>query len=136
MKICRLSKLSRATGFTLIELMITVAILGILISIALPSYNKSVIKTRRTDVQQAVEAHAQALERYFTTNGRYVTETTTDGSTCGATVPSTTNFYTFSVTCAPGTFTITATPVTSSMMANDGAQTLTNSGTRTGTWAK
>ncbi|MFZ6750561.1 type IV pilin protein [Undibacterium sp. Ren11W] len=133
-KTLRLSPRSKETGFTLIELMIVVAILGILLSIALPAYRQNVVKTRRTDVQQIIEAHAQALERYYSTNGRYVTTAT--GTTCGATAPSDTSNYTFSVTCAANTFSITSTPVVGSMQAADGAQSLSSSGARTGTWAK
>lgn len=134
MKTLHPSPSTQETGVTLIELMIVVAILGILLSIALPSYRKNVVKTRRTDAQQIIEAHAQALERYYTTNGRYVTIAT--GTTCGATAPSDTSNYTFSVTCALNTFSITSTPVSGSMQAGDGAQSLSSSGARTGTWAK
>lgn len=134
MESCRLPKHTRSTGFTLIEVLIVVAIIGILSAIALPSYSRNVIKTRRTDVQQVIEGHAQSLERYNTTNGRYVTAAS--GTTCGANAPADTTHYTFVVTCTDNTFTITATPAVGSGQAGDGAQSLQSDGTKTGTWAK
>lgn len=59
-------------GFTLIELMITVAILAIIVGIAVPAYNNQVQKTRRADGQSALLSAAQQLERCFTTTNSYV----------------------------------------------------------------
>ncbi|MGC8121932.1 type IV pilin protein [Marinobacter sp. VGCF2001] len=56
-------------GFTLIELMIVVAIVGILAAIAYPSYQSSVEKSRRSDAQAALTGFAMAMERYYTDNG-------------------------------------------------------------------
>lgn len=59
-------------GFTLIELMIVVAIIGILAAIAYPSYQSYVEKTRRTDAQGALMSFANAMERYYTQNNTYI----------------------------------------------------------------
>ena len=58
-------------GFTLIELMIVVAIVGILARIAYGSYQSSVAKSRRSVAQGCLVEQAQFLERYYTTNMSY-----------------------------------------------------------------
>ena len=75
----------KTRGFSLLELMITVAIVGILASIAYPSYQESVAKSRRSEAANALFTAAQALERYYSTNGRYTT--TAGGSTLPAVFP-------------------------------------------------
>ncbi|KAE8544243.1 Type IV pilus biogenesis protein PilE [Marinobacter nauticus] len=59
-------------GFTLIELMIAVAIVGIIAAIAYPSYLEQVQSTRRTDAQGALQSFANAMERYYTQNNSYI----------------------------------------------------------------
>lgn len=63
--------MKKTTGFTLIELMIVIAIIGILAAVALPSYNEHTKKTRRTDAMAALSSFAAAMEREFTRNGTY-----------------------------------------------------------------
>lgn len=59
------------TGFSLIELMIVVAIVGILASIAYPSYQEHVAQSRRVDAQANLLTLAQYMERHFTEEGRF-----------------------------------------------------------------
>ena len=59
-------------GFTLIELMITVAIVGILAAIAYPSYQDHIRKARRAEGQSALLELAQFMERYYTLNNSYL----------------------------------------------------------------
>lgn len=70
-------------GFTLIELMIVVVIVGILAAIAWPSYQNQVRSSNRADAQGALLGLAQAMERHFTQNGSYE-EAATGGSDTGA----------------------------------------------------
>lgn len=61
----------RERGVTLVELMIVVAILGILASVAIPSYSSYVIRTKRTEAKTALMGLAQRMERCYTVNNNY-----------------------------------------------------------------
>jgi len=100
----------RKNGFTLVEMMVVVAIVGILAAIAYPSYTEFIMKGRRTDGKNALLTATGAMERYFSENGRYVTSA--GGSTCPNvfSANSTENHYAITAICADTTFTITATP--------------------------
>ncbi|OAI21154.1 pilus assembly protein PilE [Methylomonas lenta] len=132
-------------GFTLIELMITVAIVGILASIALPSYQDSVMKSRRRDAQGALMGLANAMERHFTETNSYLGAADSGADTGSPAIYATqspvdggTAFYNLTISAATSTtFTLTAAPT--GAQANDicGSLTLTNTGARdfTGTGA-
>ena len=60
-----------AAGFTLIELMITVAIVAILASIALPSYTAYVARARRAEARTQLLQAAQFMQRFYAANDRY-----------------------------------------------------------------
>ncbi len=75
----------RLQGFTLMELMIVVAIVGILAAIAFPSYTEQVRKSRRADASGALLGLAGALERKYTKDGNYCDSGGAGGAnTCGA----------------------------------------------------
>lgn len=61
-------------GFTLIELMIVVVIVGVLAAIAIPNYSKHVRKGRRVDAKSAVLDVAARQEKYFATHNQYATD--------------------------------------------------------------
>ena len=81
-------------GFTLIELMIVVAIVGILAAIAYPAYQDSVMKGRRAEGRTAVLELMQQQERYMTQRGTYLVFSNTSGVTDPASAATT--FKTFS----------------------------------------
>ena len=62
---------TRTQGFTLIELLIVIAVIGILVAIALPSYNQYVIRSHRAEAKNMLMATAQRLEQNYTLSGSY-----------------------------------------------------------------
>lgn len=58
-------------GFTLVELMIVVAIIGILAAIAVPAYREHIVKTNRSDAMAVLQGFAQAMERHYAQNNTY-----------------------------------------------------------------
>lgn len=64
----------RSAGFTLIEVMIVVVIIGILSSIAYPSYQDYVKQARRADAQASLMELAQFMERHYTSKGGYLAD--------------------------------------------------------------
>ncbi|WP_036256498.1 type IV pilin protein [Spongiibacter marinus] len=109
-------------GFTLLELMITVAIVAILASIAYPSYQEQVAKSRRNEATNALMVGAQALERYYSANGRFTT--TGGGSELPAVFPvrvpeNGSTYYSISADGTPTANTFTLIAKRSGVMVGD-----------------
>ncbi len=68
-----------AAGFTLIELMIVVAIIGVLATIAVPTYNDYVVNSRRSEAKSALQEAMNRQERFYTTNNAYTNNMTNLG---------------------------------------------------------
>jgi type IV pilus assembly protein PilE len=114
----------RAGGFTLIELMVTVAIATVLASIALPSYMSSVRKSRRTEARTALLNLASMTERMYSTTNSYLNGAAllpTDVGYTGTAWPITvgSGYYTVSATVTATTFTFTATPTAGTSQVSD-----------------
>lgn len=106
-------------GFTLIELMIAIAVLGIVAAVALPSFMDSIRKGRRAEAFAALAALQQAQERWRANHASY----TTDLSSAGLNLPSTTSggYYAIAVDAADNTgYTATASAASGKSQAADG----------------
>ena len=125
---------AKQTGFTLIELMITVAIIGILSSVGYPSYQRHIQKAKRSEAQAALVSMATAMEQWRVENNNdYSGVTVGTGATSifSDQVPTDggTKTYTLSIsTLAAGNYTLKAVPVAPQDTDECGELTLDSTG--------
>ena len=68
------NRVPKQSGFTLIELMIVIAIIGVIAAIAMPSYNSYLLKSRRAEAKIALTKMADAQERWYLQKSTYITD--------------------------------------------------------------
>jgi len=130
-------------GFTLIELMITVAVIAILATIAVPSYQAQLRKTRRAEAQAGLMELQNFMERFFTLNSCYqdkgadkscaATGDNADPALPFTSLPKSGAAY-YSITlnhpAGPSSYTLRATPSDSGVQHGDGLLELDHTGAR------
>ena len=115
---------ARSAGFTLLELMIAVAIIAIIARVAFTTYTRSVTKSRRIAAEVCLASYASYLERFYTTNLRYDQDSsgnamnnaalTAENMPCASTSTGTGQYYTYSFSSGfptQSTYQIQAVPI-------------------------
>ena len=129
---------SSEAGITLIELLIVIAILGILTSIIIPSYNGYTNKTRRTDAKIALAQATKNMERCYVTHNQYNHANCISYPASGADVVISDegHYKIVATTLTATTYTLTASPTSTSPQSNDDyckQFTIDNNGTKSAT---
>ena len=116
----RLTSCPKMRGFTLIEILIAVALIAIIVAVALPSFSESVRKSRRSEAMASISAIQQAQERYRGNNANYAASVTALGL---ATTSKPGGYYALSsapVTGATATAYVVTADGSGGSQANDG----------------
>ena len=130
-------------GFTLVELIIVTAIIGIIAAIAIPSYQNSVRKTKRAEVQAEMSEIASQIQRYKIANFNFrksdtASITLSDIGHTSATPASQNGLYTFNLSfnsqTTPTQWGLSAIPITTAAQKDDGVSCINDRGQRY--WAK
>lgn len=138
--------MNKQNGFTLIELMIVVAIVGVIAGIAYPSYQDSLVKSRRADAKAALLELSVFMERLYTTTGCYNPGATDkvcgDGNDAAPTLPfsttpksGTANYNLSLSVITASTFTLQSVPVATITDSKCGSLTLTHTGVKGASYA-
>lgn len=127
--------LPRQRGFTLVELIIAVAVIGILTAIAYPSYQEYIKRSHRSSAQSLMLDLANREQQYLLDNRSFLGGGASAVTTLlpSGVPPEVSNFYTVTITATAGpppTFEVKATPKAGTVMAGEAAFTLDQDGTK------
>ena len=124
-------------GFTLIELMIAVAVVAILAMIAIPTYTAQMVKGRRSSAEAVLLDIAQRQQQYFLDSRAYAPDVATLLGTATATPANVRAYYTVQIDPqpvpppVPPAFIARATPIAGTAQANDAVLTIDQTGAKT-----
>jgi len=124
-------------GFSLIELMVVVAIVGVILAFAIPAYQQQATEARRSDGHTRLMEVQSRMERFAFDNNTYTTDLTDLGYAQASNLPSAEGFYQVTaLTCAADPITICyrLRAVPQGGQVGDGNLELHSDGTRVGNW--
>ena len=106
----KLSPLPRSCGFTLIELMIVVAVIGVLLAIGVPNYQEYLLRSKLTDAGSSLSQLRVTLEQYFQDNRTYDLAPAAPAGNCGVVVAARDSNY-FTYVCTTNVARVPAVPL-------------------------
>jgi len=118
--------MKKTGGFSLLELMIVIAVIAITLAWALPSYEDSVRKARRAEAQSQMREFEVCAARRFTLDSNF-----SSADTCHPDPDGENEYYTFTVADGATTYTITATPKSDQTDDKCGTMTMVQTGATT-----
>ena len=128
--------MDKSKGFSLVELMVVVAIIAIIAGIGIPQYNQQVTSAKRSDGMQMLTRIMASQERYFSNEISYTTDLTDLGFASSANLESTEGNYKITATACAGGIQqcVLLTAVPQGGQLKDGNLTLNSRGAKTGNW--